>query len=203
MTFTYFENPLKFSPLSDGLTTCAICGKEKICFDASLFYGEDQIDAICQECLTEGKLKDKNIFTCQGDAEELQRQLKDLHPTWSDEQLDEDVSRKTFSLEKTTPHLVTWQDWEWPCADGDYCKFIGYGSKPLYASLAPGTDGKQLFNHSFYYTIEEDSDTESFWDVLLPKDEINDYEASTDLDTLFYVFRSLHSNIIVTLWDAS
>ena len=61
----------------------------------------------------------------------------------------------------------------------------------------------QLFNHSFYYAIEENGDTESFWDELLPEDEINDYEESSDQDTLFYVFRSLHSDIIVTLWDAS
>src|SRR6187549_3276785 len=191
MTFTYFENPLKYSPISEGLVNCSICRKEKICFDATLFYGEDQIEAICDECLAGGKLGDKDIFTAQGDIEELHTQLKDIHPDWSEEKLEEDASKKTFALEKTTPHLVTWQDWEWPCADGDYCKFIGYGSKALYASLAPGTDGEQLFSNSFYYTVDDDEDTESFWEELLPSHEINDYEESADHGTLLYVFRSL------------
>ena len=201
--FTYFENPLKFSPLRDGLTNCDICEREKICFDASLFYGEEQITAICPECLADGKLTDMDIFTCEGDVEELRSQLKDIHPAWSDKEIGDEVARKTTVLEKTTPHLVTWQDWEWPCADGDYCKFIGYGSKDLYASLAPGTDGEQLFKNSFYDIGLEEDHIESFRDGTLPEEAINDYEESTDFDTLFYVFKSLHSDTIVTVWDAS
>jgi uncharacterized protein CbrC (UPF0167 family) len=203
MDFTYFENPLKFSPLKEGLTLCDTCAQEKICFDTELFYGEDSVTAICPECLAGGKLMDRDIFTCQGDIEELQRQLKDLHPTWSNKDLEDDAAKKTSVLEKTTPHLVTWQDWEWPCADGDYCKFIGYGSKALYASLAPDTDGEQLFKNSFYDSMEEEEDIESFWENILPEEEINDYEESADFDTLFYVFKSLHSDTIVTVWDAS
>lgn len=203
MTFTYFENPLKFSPLKDGLTNCAICEQEKICFDATLFYGEEQIIAICPECLADGKLTDMDIFTCEGDVEELRSQVKGIHPEWRDIEIEDEVARKTSVLEKTTPHLVTWQDWEWPCVDGDYCKFIGYGSKPLYASLAPGTDGEQLFKNSFYDVSDDEADIDGFWEDSLPEDAINDYEASTDFDTLFYVFKSLHSDTIVTVWDAS
>ena len=203
MKFTYFDNPLKFSPLREGLATCDICDEEKICFDAELFYGEEQITAICPDCLAEGKLKEKDIFTCEGDTEELRRQLKSMHPGWSDKEIETDVARKTSTLEKTTPHLLSWQDWVWPSIDGDYGTFIGYGSKALYVSLAPGTDGEQLFKNSFYYTVEEDADIDSFWEEFLPEKAINDYEESTDLDTLFYVFKSLHSDTIVTVWDAS
>ena len=203
MTFTYFENPFKFSPLSEGLTSCDLCGQEKICFDATLFYGEEQITGICPECLADGKLTDMDIFTCDGDVEELRSQLKGIHPEWRDKEIEDEVARKTSVLEKTTPHLVTWQDWEWPCVDGDYCKFIGYGSKPLYASLAPGTDGEQLFKNSFYDVSDDEADIDGFWEDSLPGDAINDYEASTDFDTLFYVFKSLHSDTIVTVWDAS
>ena len=203
MNFTYFENPLKFSPLKDGLNMCDTCGLEKICFDATLFYGQDQITAICPECLAEGKLMDRDIFTCQGHTEELKVQLKDIHAGWSDQEVEDDAAKRTSVLEKTTPHLVTWQDWEWPCVDGDYCKFIGYGSKALYASLAPGTDGEQLFKNSFYDIVLEDDHIDGFWEGTLPEESINDYEESTDYDTLFYVFKSLHSDTIVTVWDAS
>lgn len=202
LNFTYFENPIKYSPLKEGLTICDTCEQEKICFDAELFYGEDSITAICPECLAGGKLMDKDVFTCEGHIEELRSQLKDIHPEWSVKEIEDDVVWKSSVLEKTTPYLVTWQDWEWPCADGDYCKFIGYGSKELYASLAPGTDREQLFKNSFYDIVLEDDHIDSFWEGTLPEQAIKDYEESTDFDTLFYVFKSLHSDIIVTVWDA-
>ena len=198
MTFTYFENPLKYSPISEGLVNCSICRKEKICFDATLFYGEDQIEAICDECLAGGKLGDKDIFTAQGDIEELHTQLKDIHPDWSEEKLEEDASKKTFALEKTTPHLVTWQDWEWPCADGDYCKFIGYGSKPFYKKLANSISVEDFFENSFY---DSDSYSDDLWSDAVSDMEIKNYTDSSKYSTLFYVFKSLNSGKIITIWD--
>jgi hypothetical protein len=98
---------------------------------------------------------------------------------------------------------VSWQDWVWPCAEGDYCRFIGYGSKTLYASMAPGTDGMVLFKNSFYHTVAYDADVDEFWDDLLPEEDIADYNESADLPVLFYVFKSLHSDRIVTIWDSN
>jgi uncharacterized protein CbrC (UPF0167 family) len=64
--------------------------------------------------------------TCDGDINELIRQLKDLNPLLTETEIDELAKLKTTELEKKTPKLITWQDWSWPCAEGDYCKFIGY-----------------------------------------------------------------------------
>tara|TARA_R110000737_G_C14597927_1_gene488592 strand:- start:1529 stop:1864 length:336 start_codon:yes stop_codon:yes gene_type:complete len=76
----------------------------------------------------------------------------------SELQIDEIANQKTIELEKTTPHLVTWQDWSWPRVVGDYCKFIGYGSRPFYNSLATKATGEQLFKNSFYFNLMDDSD---------------------------------------------
>jgi len=118
-------------------------------------------------------------------------------------QIDDIANQNTTELEKTTPHLVTWQDWSWPCADGDYCKFIGYGSRPFYNSLATTTTGEQLFKNSFYYNLKDDSDIDYLWQDVLPEKEVKDYNDSSELATLFYVFKSLHSDTIITIWDCN
>ena len=110
---------------------------------------------------------------------------------------------KTSLLERTTPPLITWQDWEWPCADGDYCRFIGFGSRPLYERLATSTTGEELFKRSFSAGLEDDVDTDDLWESVLPEEEILDFQATSEMDTLFYVFQSLTTDTIVTIMDIS
>lgn len=203
MTFKYFDRPEIFTGLRDDVTTCDTCGEEKHCFDAELFVGGEDITSICPDCLASGQLRDRDIFTCDGDISELKRQLKILNPTLTELQIDETAKQKTTELEKTTPHLVTWQDWQWPCADGDYCKFIGYGSRPFYNSLATTTTGEDLFKNSFYYNLKDDSDIDYLWQDVLPEKEVKDYNDSNKLATLFYVFKSLHSDTIITIWECN
>jgi uncharacterized protein CbrC (UPF0167 family) len=149
-------------------------------------------------CLSNGLLNDKDVFTCEGDIEELKRQLKVLNPTLDYLEIESVAQQKTKELEKTTPHLITWQDWSWPCADGDYCKFVGFGSKPLYRNLAADLQTEDFFKNSFY---DKDSDTEYLWKEALPDKEIRNYEDSNKYGTLFYIFKSLNSNKILTVWD--
>ncbi len=201
MTFKYFDKPEVFTGLRDSITTCNLCGEDKLCFDAEAFFGEEDISSICPNCLESGKLRDRDIFTCEGDIAELKRQLKTLNPLLKDLEIENIALQKTTELEKTTPHIITWQDWRWPCADGDYCKFIGYGSKPFYNSLATALSGERLFKRSFYYNIKDDSDIDYLWYEVLPEKEVKDYNDSNNLTTLFYVFKSLNSNTIITLWD--
>jgi uncharacterized protein CbrC (UPF0167 family) len=203
MKFRYFEHPEKFTGYLDKKTTCDTCGATKQCFDGSLFYGEETISAICPECLKNDKLKDRSIFTCEGDREELTRQLAKLHPELSNSEIKEIAQTKTIELEKTTPHLISWQDWAWPCADGDYCTFIGYGSKTLYNRLAKDKDGQWLFQLSLYYTVKNEEDADELWEEYMPDKAIKNYEASAEFDVLFYVFKSLTTDTIITLWDAS
>ncbi len=150
MDFKYFAKPDLFTELQEKETKCNCCGKTKFCFDATVFYGADEIESICPECLESGQLYKLDISTCSGDIAELERQLKTLNPSLSENEIKDLADKKTTELEKTTPHLVTWQDWAWPCADGDYCKFIGYGSKTLYGKFSGNTDNKIFFTKSLY-----------------------------------------------------
>lgn len=201
MTFKYFDKPEIFTGLRGSPTVCDICGQEKLCFDAEAFLGSENIASICPECLASGQLQQRDIFTCEGDIAELKRQLKNLHPSLTELEIDDIAKQKTIELEKTTPYLVTWQDWRWPCADGDYCQFIGYGSRPFYEALATTSTGEALFKYSFYYNLKDDSDIDYLWQDILPKEEVKDYHDSKALATLFYVFKSLHSDTIITIWD--
>ena len=203
MNFTYFENPELYTGLQEHITTCHFCKEEKSCFDAAAFYGEDKINAICPECLVAGRLLEIDSFTCIGDIDGLRRQLKEIHPDMSSTEIEQLILDKTSLLERTTPPLITWQDWEWPCADGDYCRFIGYGSQPLYERLATAGSGEKLFKDSFYHGLEDDVEVDDLWESVLPENEIHDFQDSSEMDTLFYVFQSLTSNKIVTIMDFS
>jgi uncharacterized protein CbrC (UPF0167 family) len=197
MTFKYYEKPELFTGLSDTKTTCDTCGQEKFCFDAEAFYGTEDLTSICPDCLLGGQLNDKNIFTCNGDIEELKRQLKILNPTLTNIEIESIAQQKTTELEKTTPHLVTWQDWNWPCADGEYCKFIGFGSKPLYNEIAEHENVELFFKNSFY---DPNYYEEYLWEEV-PEKMILNYTESEQYFTLFYIFKSLNSDKILTIWD--
>ncbi|EDM37870.1 hypothetical protein PBAL39_15634 [Pedobacter sp. BAL39] len=198
MKFKYFESPELYVGCRETEVTCDICRQRKICFNGESFFGTQKLRSICPECLGSGKLNDLDSFTCDGDLKNLKGQLRELHPNLTDEEIHQIAGQKSFELEKTTPHLITWQDWSWPCADGDYCKFIGYGSKPLYKSLAKDITVEEFFKNSFY---EPESYYDGLWTDAVPEQSIQHYEESNQYSTLFYVFKSLHSDSIITIWD--
>jgi uncharacterized protein CbrC (UPF0167 family) len=200
IVFKYIDKPELLVGLKDHSSICDTCKELKVCYDATSFYGSEDLTSICPECLAGGKLYNKNVFTCDGDIEELKGQLKWLNPALNDEEIEIIANQRTLELEKTTPHLITWQDWRWPCADGDYCRFIGYGSKPLYQQLAKDSSGKDFFRNSFY-SIEEYFD--HLWDGVLSDKLISNFEESNKFSSVFYVFKSLYSERVITLWDCS
>ena len=198
MTFKYFDNPELFVGLRDTETICDTCEQHKFCFDAEGFYGSDDLTSICPECLASGKLDDLNSFTCNGDIKNLVEQLKRLNSSLTDDEIQVISKQKTTDLEKTTPHLITWQDWAWPCTNGDYCKFIGYGSKLLYTNLTKDIPVEDFFKASFY---QPEFYNDDLWTEALPDKLIKDYKDSSQYGTLFYVFKSLNSDKIITTWD--
>lgn len=197
----YFQSPDNFAIFHDGIAECDICGNGKRCFDASFFYGENAIDAVCADCLSSHRLSDIDSSSCQGDIGELKRQLRFLNPSLGPVEIDRIAGEKTVELEKSTPPVITWQDWDWPCADGDYCRFIGYGSRGLYNRLAKDGNGKQVFADSIYYNQEDETNTDKLWDESMPQREIRNNEEAEVLSVLFYVFKSLNSEKIITVWD--
>lgn len=208
MNFKYFDNADKFVGLRDEETKCGCCRQTKLCFDTESYYGSTgffgnkKIKSICPECLASGQLNKFDMSTCTGDVSELKRQLKSLNPQLAESELENLVKTKTNELETTTPQLITWQDWNWPSADGDYCKFIGYGSKPLFNKLSNGPSGKDFFLHTLY-KVADTADFEYLWNDFMPDQEVNSYEDSSQYGTLFYVFKSLNSDKIMTTWDSN
>jgi uncharacterized protein CbrC (UPF0167 family) len=202
MNFKYFDRPELYASYTDEDTSCEMCGKLTKCFDATLFFGTAELEAICPQCLAQGKLYDMDVFTCEGDIEELEKQLKALHPDVEETAIRKLSEEKTKELEKTTPHLITWQDWPWPCADGDYCRFIGYGSKQFYHKHSNGVAAEQVFENSLYHFVKDIKEAEELWEEL-NEEEIRNYDQSADYSTLFYVFKSIHSNTIITVWDTN
>lgn len=201
MNFKYFNNPEKYTGLIKEKTFCNCCGKEKFCYDTGSFYGENKIEAICTDCLGEGLLRKYNITTCTGDITELKKQLKEKYPKKNNDEIEKIALEKTEELEFTTPQLITWQEWFWPCIDGEYCKFIGYGSIELYNKLS-NEKGKKLFEESLYYVLREFSDIEFLWSNCMPEKHIKDYNESSEFGTLFYLFKSINSEKYVTIWDS-
>ncbi len=63
MKFKYFRDPENFAFRVDDNSKCSICGAVGLWFDAGGFYGGNEIDCICDNCLADGKLKELEIET--------------------------------------------------------------------------------------------------------------------------------------------
>lgn len=201
MQFKYFEHPDKFAVWLESPTRCEYCQMEKRCFNGTRFHGEMKVNAICEECLLGGKLRATDIYTCEGDIEELQEQLHRRKPEKSVRAVIQRADEITDNLERTTPQIFTWQQWYWPCDGGDYCTFIGYGSRAFYDQLAPDGDGEEFFKDSLYHTVEDLSDVDELWEESMPELFVDSMAAAKMNETLFYVFKSQKSERIFTVWD--
>lgn len=201
MNFKYFDQPRLYASYTDHDTACEICRTVTKCFDATLFFGTAELQIICEQCLSDGKLNDLDVYTCEGDIEELESQLRTMQPSLSEPDLQALAKEKTLELEKTTPHIVTWQDWPWPAAEGDYCRFIGYGSKNFYQSHASASP-KQFFEETLYHHVKDIKDADELWEEM-NEEEILSYDDSANYSTLFYVFRSIPTGRLVTVWDTN
>lgn len=199
MDFKYFDNYQKLTSLTKEEVECEICNQHKICFDTT-FYGKEDIEHVCPECLYDKKLYGRDIYSNNGDLQTLLLQIKIIHPNLTDEQQVQLATERTKELEQATPHLITWQDMNWLCLDGDYAKFIGYGSKPFLNSLAENGNGQNLFQNSLHPDLQEYY-TQEQWLEMVPDKLIADYDQSSYYGTLFYIFKSLTTNKIAIWWD--
>lgn len=204
MPYKYFKHPKRFVAFHDDETNCQICKEKKICLDASSFYGEDELDSVCEDCLKAGRLTEIGACTNDADAEMLVKQLKELHPNWTKKELYEDAKAKTDELELRTPPILSWQEWKYPAADGDYCQFIGFASKQDYERLAlleeEEIDVKEFFASTLYDTFAEDTNIDGVWKSMANR-KIKNVAQSNDYFLLVYLFKSLHSETYVTVWD--
>jgi uncharacterized protein CbrC (UPF0167 family) len=201
MQFKYFLQPERFAQWLPAPVKCAFCEAVKTCLDGAAFLGTDTFTAICPDCLLSAKLLEQDSYACEGDIEALKHQLQVRKPEKSDKAVSNKAGEITDLLERTTPPIFKHQNWFWPCAGGDYCTFLGYGSKGLYEFLAPDGDGEELFKNSLYHTVEDLSDVDELWEDDMPDEPIDSLAAAKAMDTLFYVFRPQQGLRVITVWD--
>ena len=203
MAYKYFKHPNRLAAFHDEAIACQICEEKKTCLDASSFYGEDELEAVCEDCVKAGRLKEIGACTNDADAEMLVKQLEELHPDWTKDQLYQDAKAKTDELELRTPPVLSWQEWKYPVADGDYCQFIGFASKQDYIKLAFAADvddEKEFFASTLYDTFAEDTNVDGVWKSLADR-RIKTVAQSNDYFLLVYLFKSVHSETYVSVWD--
>ncbi len=200
MPYKYFKYPNRLAAFHDEEQACDICKRTKACLDATSFYGEQELESVCEDCLKAGRLAEVNAFTTDADVEMLVEQLETLHPEWNKEKLLKDAKAKTDELEQRTPPILSWQEWKYPAMDGDYCQFIGFASKSDFEKLANGEDPKTFFASTLYDTFKEDTNIDGVWNSI-PNKRIKNVAQSNDYFLLVYLFKSLHSDTYVSLWD--
>lgn len=158
MNFKYFRDPDNFAFRVDEDSECAICGKLGLWFDAGGFYGEHEIDCICDSCLSAGKLKELEI---------------EINQVLEGEGVEKDV------ILYQTPALPTWQDRFWPFIDGEYCIFERMASKEDFLS-------QEEFKNSFSEFDKDSTDLEWLWSIL-PERRIDNH-VDGNFDVSVYLF---------------
>lgn len=111
--FRYHPNPLVTEAFTraDSPVICDCCGKPVTIYYAGPFYSEEEIEALCPECISSGEAAEKFDGEFQ-DEYSLEEGVD------SPEKLDELIHR--------TPGYQGWQQEYWRSHCGDYCAFIGY-----------------------------------------------------------------------------
>jgi uncharacterized protein CbrC (UPF0167 family) len=137
VAFKYFRDPENFAFKIDSESTCSICEKSGIWFDAGGYSGQNEIICICDECLSLGKLVPLDISANQTNIE----------------------SPNSDVINYCTPSLPSWQDQVWPYIDGDYCVFEKLASKLDFLD-------KDEFKQSFSDDDQNTSDFDWLWDML-------------------------------------
>lgn len=156
--FKYFRDPDNFVFRVGTTLPCSICETEGLWFNTGGFYGTNEIECICDNCLAEGKLKELGIETneaSEGTTEEIE------------------------TIIYRTPSLPTWQDRVWPYVDGSYYAFERMASKQDFES-------KEEFQNSFSESDKEQSDLDWLWEIL-PERRINNH-LEGNFDVSVYLF---------------
>jgi uncharacterized protein CbrC (UPF0167 family) len=194
-TFRYFANPHAFSTYTDEPTKCDVCRLTKPGYKGP-FYGEIEIDFVCEDCLATGRLVPLDVTTNEGDQAKLSEQLRQLQSKVPEDQIQALVRERTMELEHRTPQVVTWQPFFWPAHHGDYCLFIKEAGKLDLKALAPDGDGRKFFAEHLY--DDSDTDVQWVWETIRPDPPTSSHGAYS---TGVYLFRCLECGEHLILWD--
>jgi uncharacterized protein CbrC (UPF0167 family) len=198
-TFRYFDHPHQFSTYRSEPESCSICGTERSGYGGPFYGYDDETDFVCEECLASGRLAEHRLWTNSGDQAALERQLRNLQPPLDEEALQALKSERTDELERRTPEVMTWQDFNWPAHCGDYCRFVKEVGIPDLERLAPDGDGLRFFA-SHCEDIENIEHAREVWPGIRPD---SPESGALAYDVGVYLFECLTCGETVLLWDCS
>jgi len=124
-------------------------------------------------------LYDRSIYANEGNYTILLLQIQETFSELTKEQQEQLAKERTKELEQATSQLITWQDMQWHCLDGDYAKFIGYGSKPFFNSLDLNANGQEFFRQNLHSELKEYYSEEQ-WLNMVPDELIMNYNESNE-----------------------
>lgn len=191
ITFRYFRQPHEFSTFSQTPQVCELCGKTRTGY-CGPFYGVNSIEFVCEQCLVNGSLADKDAFTNDGNLKELLVQLESQFSGLPKTEIDKMAKAKNRELLCCTPHLITWQDFNWPVHCGDYCCFLKEVGQPELLAIAPEGQVHKLFKSN------NDDNFKNWWPNVrpdAPKDNATAYSIGV------YLFQCLNCKEYVVFWD--
>ena len=198
--FKYFLQPEKYAYVLEKKEECDICHKIAKCFDGSTYYGEEEYNAFCFECVSNGRLEEVNAFGVDPDARALRNQLIEKYPLLSKDEIENKLQEKTKELSFTTPKFPTWQDFFWPAHCGDYCEFIKLAGQADYNELAPNRNGKEFFKNTLYYNLQ-DTDIDAVWNDLKKNSVKGIVNDNDNWSPMAYIFKCLNCGEYITIWD--
>jgi uncharacterized protein CbrC (UPF0167 family) len=184
--YKYFLKPHEFSAYQKEAQECSCCGQERSGYELS---GEAEF--VCERCLRGGKLEDLGSSTNVAD-QSLAPSIRKLNPTLGKEAAEELAARRWAELNYRTPHLQTFQEWEWPAHCGDYACFIKEAGKPDFNTLAPDRNGANFLSE---HMLEGDDN----WKMVRPD---SPQDGSSASGVTFYLFQCLHCGEYLVVEDA-
>ncbi|MBK1789766.1 CbrC family protein [Persicirhabdus sediminis] len=174
MSFNYFANPRAFAYLADEGLACHFCKATQDCLDGCNLFGQENIEAVCFDCMAAGKLIDLDISTNQIDEAALDP--------------GNDLEGVANEITYCTPSVPTWQDCFWPVKNGKPYRFIKIASKLDY-------DSKEQFVATLFCCDQDPELWEMLPDLKIENMEVGQYDIS------FYLFED--SGDKLTIWDAN
>jgi uncharacterized protein CbrC (UPF0167 family) len=198
--FKYFLYPEQFAYILKGEQECDICHKVCKCFDASTYYGEEEYNAFCFECVSKGCLEEVDATAIDPGIKSLRDQIIEKNPMMANGEIEKLVMVKTKELSFFTPMFPSWQDFLWPAHCGDYCQFIRLAGQADFNELALDGNGKEFFRNTLQEDLKNNTNIDDIW-VDLKKDSVNGITDNDNWSPMAYIFRCLQCGEYITRWD--
>ena len=179
--FPYFADPGNFADMPGGAEACRFCKEDWS--DGGHFYGEEEIETMCLECMRQGKLKALGIAVNYIDRSKL---------SGTKEEVDAIVEEIVYR----TPQIPSFLDSTWPVRNGKPYRFIKIASREDYTQGRSEEEGKRVFTESLH---GNDNDNVDWLWSMLPEHSIRNIK-ECQCDLAFYLFES-HGDLLTT-WDA-